>query len=244
MLAVLCATAFVGILNSIAIGPFLPSLADEFGVSVSLLGQIPALTMLGGALLGLAVGPLADHYGYRRALALGLFAAVASALSIALAASPVFLLAAALFGAGSRAAVIPVTLAVASARFAGDAQRRAISLVNSSVSVSAIAGIPVLTFIAARYGWRASFIALAFAGPAIVVAVHLVLPASAGAHPSPRHTTTRLAPTGVIGSYLPLLRSPGARSAQGMFLASLLRSVTAWGFLTYLGAFLVQRHAF
>jgi predicted MFS family arabinose efflux permease len=244
MLLVLCATAFLGILNSIAIGPFLPSLAAEFGVSVSLLGQIPALTMLGGAFLGLVVGPLADHYGYRRALTLGVFAAIASALAIAGAAAPAFLLLAALFGAASRAAVIPVTLAIASARFGGDAQRRAISFINSSVSVSAIAGIPVLTAVAALHGWRASFVALAIAGAATFVAIRLVLPVNAGEHRSPTQSQEPLTLARIASSYLPLFRSPTARSAQGIFLASLLRNVTAWGFLTYLGAFLVDRHAF
>ena len=52
---------FVNHLNVIAWNPFLPFMAAEFGVTVALLGQVPALMMLLATSLGLVIGPLADH---------------------------------------------------------------------------------------------------------------------------------------------------------------------------------------
>src|SRR6478736_8628335 len=70
----LALAAFVNMTGSLALGPFLAPVAGELGTSVALLGQIPSLTMLLAAGLGLIVGPLADHYGYRRTLILSLLA--------------------------------------------------------------------------------------------------------------------------------------------------------------------------
>jgi MFS family permease len=95
-------------LNVIAWIPFLPFIVEAHGVSVSLLGQIPALMLLLSTFLGLVIGPLADRYGNRRTLFLCLLAVVASGLSTALAPTLSVLFPAALFGAIGRAAVMPV----------------------------------------------------------------------------------------------------------------------------------------
>ena len=52
---------FVNHLNVIAWNPFLPFMATELGVTVALLGQVPAFMMLFATSLGLVIGPLADH---------------------------------------------------------------------------------------------------------------------------------------------------------------------------------------
>jgi MFS family permease len=104
-------------LNVIAWIPFLPFIAEVHGVSVSLLGQIPALMLLLSTLLGLVIGPLADRYGNRRTLFLCLLAVVASGLLTGLAATLSVLFLAALFGAIGRAAVMPVAQATAATFF-------------------------------------------------------------------------------------------------------------------------------
>ncbi|HET7767853.1 MAG TPA: hypothetical protein VFN74_03695, partial [Chloroflexota bacterium] len=77
---------------------------------------------------------------------------------------------------------------------------------------------------------------------AVVVGVllRLVLPArgpSAGAGTAPNAAE-------LLRTYAPLLKAPTARGVQGIMLGAALRNVTAWGMLTYLGAFLAQRHDF
>src|ERR1700751_5861169 len=85
LVSTLALATFVNHLNVIAWIPFLPFIAEAHGVSVSLLGQIPALMLLLSALLGMVIGPVADRSGYRRTLLLCLLAVVASSLSTGLA---------------------------------------------------------------------------------------------------------------------------------------------------------------
>src|SRR5687768_15333102 len=113
-------------------------MAAEFGVPVGLLGQVPAGTMLLGAALGLVIGPLADRYGERRLLIAGAAAVVMGALASATAVVPAMLVVTALGGGLARASLLPVTLSAVSGQFTGAAQRRAVSLVSASVSVSGV----------------------------------------------------------------------------------------------------------
>ena len=80
LIPTLALSTFVNHLNVIAWIPLLPFIAKAQGVSVSLLGQIPASMLLLSALLGLLIGPMADHYGYRRTLLVCLVAVAAAAL--------------------------------------------------------------------------------------------------------------------------------------------------------------------
>jgi MFS transporter, DHA1 family, multidrug resistance protein len=95
----LALSTFVNHLNVVAWIPFLPFIAMAQGVSVSLLGQIPASMLLVSALLGLVIGPLADHYGYRRTLLLCLVAVAASSLTTGSSTTIITLFLAALLGA-------------------------------------------------------------------------------------------------------------------------------------------------
>ena len=80
LLATACIAALVGYASSIAMSPFLIPIATELHVTVALLGQIPAVATAAAAALGLVVGPLADHFGHRRTMLVGLLALVAAEL--------------------------------------------------------------------------------------------------------------------------------------------------------------------
>ena len=233
VLLALCLVSLVGFLMGIALSPFFPVMAADLRTTVALLGQVPAISMLAAAALGLVGGPLADHYGYRRLLLVGSVAVVASALGTALAPSVAVLLAAALCGAVSRALVQPVALAVAGTHFEGAARRRAMSWVVASVAGSAIVGIPALTGIAAAFGWRAAFLALA------ALALVITLLAARAVPPDQLPGRERLRARALFASYAPLLRHP---PTLGLLGAALLRNTGIWCVMTYLSAFLVERH--
>ena len=122
--ATLVLTAFRGALNVVVLGPFLPAISGELGVGVPLLGQAPALSNLLAALLGLGIGPLADRYGHRRALVVGLLAIAAGGLGTALASSYVVLLLGVLLSAPGRSIAMPIAQAIAGAAFSGPARQR------------------------------------------------------------------------------------------------------------------------
>src|ERR671912_2813203 len=70
----LCLSAFLAALNFFASTPFYPQMARDLQTTVPLLGQVVTLMALISASLGLLAGPLADRYGYRWPLVIGLLA--------------------------------------------------------------------------------------------------------------------------------------------------------------------------
>ena len=235
VVAALGLASFLSLLNQLALGPFLPVMAADLRTSVALLGQVPALSTLVAAALGLAIGPLADRLGHRRALLSGLAALGAGALGVALAPSYPVVLGVALVGALGRATIGPVAQALAGARFAGETRRRALGWVVAGTSGAGVVGIPLLTAIAAALGWRA-----AFGGLALLVAAGLLLAWRAierdrlGAPAAP-------GPRALLAGYGPLLRHRPTLALVG---ASVLSAMGIWTTWTYLGAFYVQVHGF
>lgn len=231
----LVVVTFVGMLSGVAYGPFLPIMAEAVNVSVPLLGQLPALNMLLAAVLGLAIGPLADRYGARRTLVVGLLAVVISAFGTGLASTYAALLVTILIGAVGRAAVMPVALTVAGTRFAGDARRRAISWTTAGMSCAPLLGIPLLTTVAARADWRVAFGALGLVGAGVAVLVWWAVGRDAATAAGP----LRLG--GVLAAYEPLIRH---RPTLGLIGSTLLGNAGLWTVLSYVGAFYVERHGF
>lgn len=225
---------FVALLNVFALSPFLPAISSELGVSIPLLGQVPAATMLLAAFLAVGLGPLADRFGHRRTLVVGIFAAAAGSLSTSLAWSVGMLLAAAGFSGISRAVGQPISQAIAGTHFDGPARRRAVSFVQSGGAVSPILGVPLLTTIGAAHGWRAAFLTLAVAAFGVGLLILWLLPRDEAMSPSKRGERS------VLGAYAPVL---GDMPTLGLYGATFFRTVGTWAFLTYLGAFLVDRYA-
>ena len=234
VLAVICLAPLVGFLLATALSPFLPVIAAELGLSVALLGQIPAASMLAAAALSLVVGPLADHSGHRRLLLAGTLAVVVSALGTALAPTFAILLLVTLVAAVSRAIIQPVALAITGTHFSGPAQRRAISLVVAAAAGAPIVGVPALTAIGGAFGWRAAFGTLAAVALVVSALAVRVIP------PDPARSGVRPSWRAVFGAYPPLLRHA---PTLGLIGSSLLRSGAAWAWFTYFGAYLVEvRH--
>src|SRR5215204_1970787 len=117
LVAALVVATFVNFLGSLALGPFLPEVARDLGTTVALVGQVPALVTMLAALLGLVVGPLADHYGSGRSLMVGVLAATVSSLAIGLAPTYALLLLVTIIGALGRATVQPTAQASVAQHF-------------------------------------------------------------------------------------------------------------------------------
>jgi predicted MFS family arabinose efflux permease len=236
LIVALMTATFVNFLGSLALGPFLPQVADDLDTTVALVGQIPALVMLLAALLGLVIGPLADQYGLSRTLMLGVLAATVSTLAIGLAPSYAFLVAVTIAGAIGRAAVQPAAQATVATRFPNEAARRqAMGRVQMGNSGAAIVGIPLLTWIAALWSWRMAFLVLAALGVFALVVLWRTLP------PDEPTEDTRFDLGSVLTSYLPLLRHIQTLS---LIVATLISTIGAWVVWSYLAAFLVEVHGF
>ncbi|CAN5793847.1 N/A [soil metagenome] len=229
MLATLCVAAFISAVNFFATSPFYPSIARDLDTSVPLLGQAITMMLMISAVLGLAVGPLADRYGYRWPLALGALAIAVNMLGTAAATSYSVLLGLSVVGALGDALVFGLTLAFASTIFAGDAQRRALSWTIASLSIGAVVGIPILTSIGDVSTWRIAIGVAGIASLAVTGMIVLVLP------PDRRHPQTRLVWRELLDAYAPLINhSPTLR----LLMITGLRAMYFRGMVTYLGAFL------
>jgi predicted MFS family arabinose efflux permease len=236
LVAALMVATFVNFLGSLALAPFLPQVAHDLGATVALVGQVPALVTLLAALIGLVVGPLADHYGYGRSLMAGVLAATVSTLAIGLAPTYAFLLPVTIIGAIGRAAVQPSAQATVALHFPDEATRRyAMSRVQMGNSGAGIVGIPLLTFLAALWSWRLAFVTLAVLGLVSLLVLWRTLP------PDERSTAGRIRLRDALASYVPLLRH---RSTLGIIIATLVGNIGGWVVWSYLAAFLIEVHGF
>jgi predicted MFS family arabinose efflux permease len=228
--------AFVNHLNLIAWNPFLPSIAEAHGVTVALLGQVPALMLLLSASLGLVIGPLADRYGYRRTLFSCLLAVVASSLATGLATTLPVLVLAGVVGAVGRAGIMPVAQAVAATFFVDDTgRRRAISRIQSGGPLAATLGVPLLTTIAIVLQWRGAFLVLSGLALATAFTLARITRPDEGAGRAEIHLKT------VWGAYLPLLHH---HPVLTLIVAACIENAGVNAMWTYYGAFYVHHYGF
>jgi predicted MFS family arabinose efflux permease len=236
LLAPLALTSFIGLLNGFALGPFLPSISDDIGVSVPVLGQVATITFLMTAVGGLFVGPLADQLGHRRMILVGLITTIISAGGTALAPGFTLLLITRMIGGigGSIASGVP--LAIAGSRFAGDARRRALSIITATVAAGAVVGAPLLTSIGAFLSWRFAFGFVSVVAVISLVAFAIYFPRE-GQPPDARIPSLG----SLLDAYMPLLQN---RVMVLLFGAALLQAIAWTGPFTYLGAFFEEELGF
>ena len=108
----LCLTAFAVIVHASALAPLATPMARDLDTSVPRIAQVSTALLAAMGLAGFLVGPLADYFGHRRILLLGLATLATSAVIMALAPSYPALLAGGLL-AGIGATILGVTFAVA-----------------------------------------------------------------------------------------------------------------------------------
>jgi MFS transporter, DHA1 family, inner membrane transport protein len=225
----LCLSAFLAALNFFAPTPFYPQMAHDLQTTVPLLGQVVTLMALISAGLGLLAGPLADRYGYRWPLVIGLLAIAVGLLGTGLAPTyPVLLGLGVVLGFGD-ALAYSLPFAIAATYFSGLAQRRAIAWTIGALSTAPIIGVPLLTVVGGLTSWRVALAAAGVAAVGVAWFVAAVLPADR------LHPASRLRVRELLAAYSPLLHHPPSLR----FLAvSGLRGMWWVGLLTYMGAFL------
>jgi MFS transporter, DHA1 family, inner membrane transport protein len=235
VLPALCLGSFVASLTFVAPSPMFPEMAQDLGVSVSLLGQFVTGMLLLSAPLALVTGPLADRHGHRRLILFGLVAAAACLFTLGLA--PIFavLLLASLFGALADACVPGLSLSVAGTHFSGAAARRAIGWVIGALASAAIIGVPVVAAISEVFGWRAAFIGAGVLALGVTALATRWLPDDA------KHPNGGFWPESLTAAYGPLLHDRAIRRLYG---ASVLRAICWLGLLTYFGAYLADELGF
>jgi MFS transporter, DHA1 family, inner membrane transport protein len=231
IIAALAMSSFLGTLNNSALNPFLPDVAADLNSSVPVLGQTVTVMFILSAIIGLVAGPMADHFGHRRLLLIGMVALIANAIGTALAPTFWLLFIIRLTGGLAGAILAGVTLAIAGTRFQGEARRRAVSFTAASMASAPILGVPLLTLIGGGYSWRWSFAAFS-----IVALIGLVLISRALPHDGPI-PDERFQTSGVLTAYRPILDH---RPTLGLIAGTFMRGLSWTGIITYAGAFFID----
>jgi EmrB/QacA subfamily drug resistance transporter len=154
ILAVLCLSLFISVLDDTIMNVTLPSLVRQLGATTSQLQWIVDAFALVFAGLLLAAGSLADRFGRKPALLIGLaLFATFSALGAAASTSGQLIAARALMGIGA-ALIFPTTLAILSNVFT-DAKERAHAIgIWSAVTGAAVARGPIAGgFLLEHFWW-------------------------------------------------------------------------------------------
>lgn len=229
ILFALCLSSFLAALNFLATTPFYSEMSDDLDVSVSVLGQGITLMIFISAFLGIAIGPIADRYGYHRPLVIGVGSVAVYLCGVALAPSCPFLLGMSLFGALGDALSFGVPLAIVGVLYRGQDRKRAISAIVGALSCGGIVGVPLLTLIGSVSGWRPALLATGVVTIGIAVFVSRTVPVDRRSAREPWSFAL------FRGAYSPILaHSPTLR----MLGTSATRAACWFGFLTYLGALL------
>ncbi len=231
VLVALCALGFVGTLSVVSMGPFLVDMAHDLNTTVPLLGQVTTISVFFGALVGLVAGPLADHYGHRRLLLVGVTCLTFSAAGVILANSFTWLVLARLL-AGIGGAILPgVSLAIAGSRFYGEERRKAMSWTVAAIASPVILGLPVLAVFGDYAGWRYAFGVVALVSLACLILVRVALPDDAVIPEESFRLRT------IANSYRLLLHHRPTLTILG---ASAFRAMCWAGSMTYLSAYFIS----
>jgi predicted MFS family arabinose efflux permease len=231
VIAALCVASFLAALNFFGTAPFYPDIARDLDTTVPLVGQVTTMMILISTVLGLAVGPIADRYGYRLLLVIGVAAVGVNLIGIGLSPSYFVMLGLSVCGGLADALVFGLPLAIAGIRFTGAAQKKAMGWTIGSLSSASIIGTPILTTVGSVVGWRG---ALVGAGIVTMLAAWFVKTSLPEDH---RQVATSLRIRDIASAYLPVIRH---RPTLRLYAASALRAVTWIGFVTYLGAYLAE----
>lgn len=229
VIVAICVASFFAVINFIATSPFYPKMARELDTSVSRLGQVITIMVFISAVLGLAVGPLSDRFGYRRPLIFGMLAIAFNLIGAGLTPSFLPLLGLSVVGGLGDALVFGMPMAIAGSRFSGQAQKKAISWAWGSMSIAGIVAVPLLSLVGGSAGWRVALIASGIGTLVGVWFVAISLP--------PDKLTSRKAiqVSELIESYLPIFKHPPILRLFGV---TFMRAACWIGLLTYLGSFL------
>jgi predicted MFS family arabinose efflux permease len=228
----LCTTSFLSTLMYASLAPFFSELEADLETSTPALGQVVTARLLLSAGLAVIAGPVADRYGYRRLIVLGLLSLSLTFFGVSASQSYVALLLTSIPGGLAGGILSGLPLAIAANTFTGEARRKAISYTVAALSSSAIVGVPALTTASAEIGWRGVFFASGIVGLVCMVGVGWALPADATrGHGDP------LSIRALSSAYTPLLANKPIMRLYG---STFLRSIGWLGFLTYLGAYLAD----
>lgn len=177
VLAALILGALVCNINLAAANIALPGIGDAFGAGQTSLNLVAVGCSLGLAMSVLYLGALADRYGRKQLLLLGLVLTVIASVLAAFAPSVEFLVAARVFTGVAAGMAYPTTLSLITALWSsGPARTRAIALWSSVSAMATVIGSVAAGLLLEVFWWGSAFLLAAPVALAGIVLVALVVP--------------------------------------------------------------------
>ncbi len=230
-LGVLCLAAMVNLLQSASLSPLLPQIGRDFGTSDALTGQLATTGSLVGFAFSLAATPWMDRWSRRTWFRIEGTLIVAGLLLSAFAPAFGWLALGRILAACGASLIMANCMTGARELFADSAWRnRAIGFIVSATTLVFVLGLPVVTQIAARFGWRVAMAGVALPAALLLVGT-FVLPAS--------RNVVRFATAG--GNPLEAFRTVlGERRVRSLLIALGLFSALYSGWFVYFGAYVTE----
>lgn len=230
-LGVLCLAAAVNLLQSASLSPLLPQIGRDFGTPDAITGQLATIGSLVGFAFSLAATPWMDRWSRRTWFRIEGSLIVAGLLLSAFAPAFGWLALGRILAACGAALIMANCMTGARELFPDSGWRnRAIGLIVSATTLVFILGLPLVTQLAARFGWRVAMASIALPAT-LLLAGTFVLPAS--------RTIAHAASAG--GRPFQAFRTVlGERRVRSLLIALGLCSALYSGWFVYFGAYVTE----
>jgi len=175
-LLLFAAIVFMDRAVSLMLGPLLVAVADDFGTSIAVAGQLAAATFVTWGITAPLVGPISDTYGRKPVLLIGVLLMALGVLGSGAAWSYGSLLATRLI-AGAGTAMLPMTMMAALAdNLPPEKVGKAVGFITASSWVGLALGVPAIALLGYVGGWRLPFYTTGGLSLALWVPLYLCLP--------------------------------------------------------------------
>ncbi|MBD2868606.1 MFS transporter [Paenibacillus arenilitoris] len=172
--------------------PIMPKFMESLGITGGMIGLLVAAFSLTQLLFSPLAGRLADSFGRKRMIIIGMFVFAFSEGLFGLASSPALLFVSRLLGGVSAAMIMPAVMAYAADITTKEQRAAGMGYINAAITTGFIIGPGIGGYIA-EFGIRVPFYAAAIAGVAAACVNLFILPesrqaeeASAGSEPPPK----------------------------------------------------------
>ena len=213
------------------LGPLLVALADDFGTSIAVAGQLAAATFITWGITAPLVGPSSDTYGRRQALLIGLLLMALGVLGSGIAWSYGSLLALRLITGIGSAMILPTIMASLADNLPPEKVGKAVGFITASSWVGVALGVPAIALLTYYGGWRLPFYITGGLSLALWVPLYLCLPSGQRR----------------LGQGIDLInrfKVLGRQSAPWyVLIANATQQAALFGLMTYFAAYMIESYA-
>ena len=230
-LLLFAAIVFMARAVSLMLGPLLVALADDFGTSIAVAGQLAAATFITWGIIAPLVGPISDTYGRRPVLLIGLLLMALGVLGSGVAWSYSSLLALRLITGIGSAMILPTIMAALADNLPPEKLGRAVGFITASSWVGVAVGVPAIALLVYLDGWRLPFYITGGLSLALWVPLYLCLPSGQRRQ-------------GQNVDLLNRFKVLGCQSAPWyVLIANASQQVALFGLMTYFAAYMIESYA-